>query len=99
MPSVPLMGPGAMTLERTPFGPSSTAKTAESASTPALAAETWTWNGTPMVILKDEIGNWKSKKHTVVVKSRADMEVSTFRSTYMCKSCLDGVESTDLCGR
>jgi hypothetical protein len=41
-PSVPAIGPGAMTLERTPWGPSSTARTADVASIAAFAAETWT---------------------------------------------------------
>jgi hypothetical protein len=36
-----------MTLDRTPRGPSSTARTLERASTPAFAAETWAWYGVP----------------------------------------------------
>ena len=47
MPSVPLIGPGEMMLERTPRGPSSTAITALKASTPALAADTCAWKGVP----------------------------------------------------
>ena len=43
MPAVSLTGPGAMTFERTPCGPSSTASTAEMESTAAFAALTWTW--------------------------------------------------------
>ena len=41
-PSVPAITPGAITLERTPCGPSSTARTADVASTAAFAAETCT---------------------------------------------------------
>ena len=41
------VGPGAITLERTPMGPSSTARTRERASTAALAADTCTWYGEP----------------------------------------------------
>lgn len=47
IPSVPPIGPGAMTLDRTPRGPSSTAITALKASTPALAADTCAWRGDP----------------------------------------------------
>jgi len=47
MPSVEAMGPGAMTFDRTPQGPSSTAITRERASTAALAEETWAWYGRP----------------------------------------------------
>lgn len=46
-PSVSPMGPGEMTLERTPWGPSSTAITRERASTAAFAADTCTWYGVP----------------------------------------------------
>ena len=45
MPSVSSIGPGAMTLEVIPLGPSSRAQEAESASTPAFATETWVWSG------------------------------------------------------
>lgn len=41
------MGPGEITFERTPLGPSSTASTRESASMAALAADTCTWKGVP----------------------------------------------------
>lgn len=47
IPSVSAMAPGAITFERTPRGPSSTAMTLLRASTPAFAAETWACSGEP----------------------------------------------------
>ena len=47
-PSVPLMPPGAMTLEVMPRGPNSRATLAERASTPALATATCVWSGAPV---------------------------------------------------
>ena len=48
LPSVSSMPPGAMTFDRIPRGPSSTAITLERASTAALAADTCAWNGVPI---------------------------------------------------
>lgn len=39
--------PGAITLDRTPKGPTSTARTLDKASTAAFALETWAWYGIP----------------------------------------------------
>ena len=39
LPLVLAMGPGAITFDLTPLGPSSTANAADSASTPAFAAD------------------------------------------------------------
>lgn len=46
-PSVSPIGPGEITLDRMPRGPSSTAITRERASTAAFAADTCAWYGVP----------------------------------------------------
>jgi hypothetical protein len=43
MPSVPAIGPGAITFERTPNGASSTARHCDVASTAAFAADMCAW--------------------------------------------------------
>src|ERR1700730_16782513 len=82
-PAVPEMGPGAMTFDRTPRGPSSTAMTAESASTAAFAAAQCAWYGvatnarlSSWTETDEKNSNWNIKK-TFVVMSCTNVYVGT----------------------
>ena len=94
-PSVLAIGPGAMMLERTPLGPSSTASTAENVSMPAFAADMWAWYGVPEKG-SSRLGETLHCRRTSAMESRTDVNIRTVCCSNVLERGLDGVERPHL---
>jgi hypothetical protein len=96
MPSVPAIGPGAITFERTPNGASSTARHCDVASTAAFAADMCAWYCT--AAHKASVRGVRGGRggRTAVVPRRGDVDVRPVRRAEVRKCGLDGVVRPEL---
>jgi hypothetical protein len=97
MPSVPAIGPGAITFERTPNGASSTARHCDVASTAAFAADMCAWYCTAAYNASVCGVRGRRGGRTAVVPRRGDVDVRPVRGAEVRERRLDGVVRPELC--